>query len=654
MKVISKSLFKLGLVCPNKLFYTANKSYANNKKDDTFLMALASGGFQIEEYARMHFLGGILIDGDYKNKSYKDFADETTELLKQENIIIYEAAFLFEDLFIRADILIKKGNRIELIEVKSKSYDPNNKYTFVGKKGGIVKSWKPYLFDISFQKYVVQQCMPNAIVKPYLFLVDKTKKASVDGLNQLFRVTKNGDDRTGIEKSVDNISQMGESLLIKIEMDDIVTAILSDKYKYYENLGFKDAINLFPTLYKNNTYPNWPTAYSKCKSCEFKATNEQLGEGMKSGFKNCFEKQHKWTKVEFNKSNIFNIWDFRGKDAFNKGLFFKEQLSQEDIKYNELAGKLSRTERQWMQIEKEHTSDFTEYIDTANLKEEMNSWVFPLHFIDFETSTVALPFYKDRKPYEQIAFQFSHHIYHEDGTIEHANEYIKAVPGVFPNFEFIEQLEKALMNDEGTIFKFASHENSIVNAIHEQLRASSHPRKEELIKFIETISHSKKDSVLKWKGKRDMIDLCKVVKDYYYNPYTYGSNSIKSVLPAVLKSSSFVRRKYSKPLRSINVSSNNFSKEHSWLKEEAGEVVNPYKILPKVYNDLDHDEIENMLSDIDNLDNGGAALIAFGKIQYTNMTVKERELIIKSLLKYCELDTLAMVMIYEHLKDSVS
>jgi hypothetical protein len=277
-----------------------------------------------------------------------------------------------------------------------------------------------------------------------------------------------------------------------------------------------------------------------------------------------------------------------------------------------------------------------------------------LHFIDFETSTVALPFYKDRKPYEQIAFQFSHHIYHEDGTIEHANEYIKAVPGVFPNFEFIEQLEKALMNDEGTIFKFASHENSIVNAIHEQLRASSHPRKEELIKFIETISHSKKDSVLKWKGKRDMIDLCKVVKDYYYNPYTYGSNSIKSVLPAVLKSSSFVRRKYSKPLRSINVSSNNFTKEHSWLKEEAGEVVNPYKILPKVYNDLDHDEIENMLSDIDNLDNGGAALIAFGKIQYTNMTVKERELIIKSLLKYCELDTLAMVMIYEHLKDSVS
>jgi uncharacterized protein YprB with RNaseH-like and TPR domain len=32
------------------------------------------------------------------------------------------------------------------------------------------------------------------------------------------------------------------------------------------------------------------------------------------------------------------------------------------------------------------------------------------------------------------------------------------------------------------------------------------------------------------------------------------------------------------------------------------------------------------------------------------MSEDERESIKKSLLKYCELDTLAMVMIYEHLK----
>ena len=49
------------------------------------------------------------------------------------------------------------------------------------------------------------------------------------------------------------------------------------------------------------------------------------------------------------------------------------------------------------------------------LKEEMDTWTFPLNFIDFETSTVALPFYVGQKPYEQVAFQFSHHIYHKNG-----------------------------------------------------------------------------------------------------------------------------------------------------------------------------------------------------------------------------------------------
>ena len=49
----------------------------------------------------------------------------------------------------------------------------------------------------------------------------------------------------------------------------------------------------------------------------------------------------------------------------------------------------------------------------------------------------------------------------------------------------------------------------------------------------------------------------------------------------------------------------------------------------------------------------GAALTAYGKLQYTNMSEKERLAIKYSLLKYCELDTLAMVMIYERFKELI-
>ena len=382
------------------------------------------------------------------------------------------------------------------------------------------------------------------------------------------------------------------------------------------------------------------------------ATEEQ--EGKLSGFKTCFKKQHQWTDSDFETPNIFDIWDFRrGEQLFSEGVIFKRDLTPDVIGYKEEACKLSRTERQWIQIERDLNNDDTSYVDVEGLRQEMRSWVYPLHFIDFETSTVALPFNKGRRPYEQIAFQFSHHIYSEDGSITHAPEYINDQAGAFPNFEFIRQLKKGLEHEKGTIFRFATHENSIVNAIYEQLLDSDEYDSTELIEFIQTISHSKRESPVKWKGERDMVDLCEVIKKFYYNPYTKGSNSIKMVLPAVLKSSEFLKNKYAQPIGSIGVSSRNFDSNHIWLKVEQGEVINPYKLLPKVFEDWSEEQIEQSLSEIEDIADGGAALTAYGKLQYTDMSNHEREQLSNALLKYCELDTLAMVMIFEHFKEDL-
>ena len=125
-------------------------------------------------------------------------------------------------------------------------------------------------------------------------------------------------------------------------------------------------------------------------------------------------------------------------------------------------------------------------MDVENLKENMMQWKFPLHFIDFETCTSALPFTKGRHPYEQIAFQYSHHIIFSDGTIEHKSEYINAEPGKFPNYDFVRKLKQDLDSDRGYIFKYATHENSILNAIYDQLIDSDEVDKTELMDFIDT------------------------------------------------------------------------------------------------------------------------------------------------------------------------
>jgi hypothetical protein len=48
--------------------------------------------------------------------------------------------------------------------------------------------------------------------------------------------------------------------------------------------------------------------------------------------------------------------------------------------------------RQWIQIEKMQNNDTAEYIDVSALKNEIASWNYPLHFIDFETIKPAIPF----------------------------------------------------------------------------------------------------------------------------------------------------------------------------------------------------------------------------------------------------------------------
>ena len=47
----------------------------------------------------------------------------------------------------------------------------------------------------------------------------------------------------------------------------------------------------------------------------------------------------------------------------------------------------------------------------------------------------------------------SHHIVREDGTVEHAGEYLNSTPGEFPNFHFIRELKAQLENDGGSIFR---------------------------------------------------------------------------------------------------------------------------------------------------------------------------------------------------------
>ena len=617
MKYLTKSRFKQGLECPIKL--TSN--YKSSEKNDDFLAALADGGFQAEELSRLHYKNGVLIE-EY---DYDISVSKTNNLLKKKNCIIYEAAFLNEQLFVRTDILVKAENTIKVIEVKAKSFDSTMENIFLTKAGKIKSEWKSYLFDLAFQKHVVKKSFPERKVESYLMLADKSKRASIDGLNQLFQITKNPNSRTGIDVKVESTDDVGDPIMQQVNLTELINDIISKDIHKIHGLSFKSLVKNFTELYTNQKEINWKDY--KGHVC-----------------RECWMEQFNISDEDQLRPNIYELWAFRNqKKLFKSNIFFLDQLKKSDFDKS-LDTQLSVENRQWLQIEKTVKQSLNKkvdfYLDVENLKVNMLDWKFPLHFIDFETCTSALPFTKGRHPYEQIAFQYSHHIIYHDGKIEHKSEYINAEPGRFPNYEFVRLLKKDLNDDYGSIFKYAPHENTILNAIYDQLIESNEPDKNELIDFIKSITNKKEKTKLVWKGDRDMIDLWDVVKKYFYHPYMKGSNSIKVVLPTIIKISEYIKKKYSKPIVEINSTSLNFSSNHVWIQDGN---LDPYSSLP-IPN---FSQITNPVGDINKLNNGADALTAYAKIQYLDMSLEEREIIKESLLKYCELDTLAMVMIYE-------
>ncbi len=647
MRYLTKSRVKLALECPTKLYYTRKPSeYQDKWLDDKFLRTLAWGGYQVGELAKYYYPGGIEIN----SRVHETALNETEEYLKKENVILYEPAFSYQNLFIRVDILVKRGDQVQLIEVKAKSFESSDEFT--GKRGGINSKWKPYLYDVAFQKYVLTYSHPELNISSHLMLVDKTEEATVEGLNQRFFIARAPGNE--IEIIAKNTNDLGKPILTVENVDALVDLIWQEEQELLgDKLSFGSYLSKLSEFYENDQ-PIWERVRKECRTCQFRL-DSPTEDGLKSGIHKCWRKMASLKEEDLDRPLVIDIWDSRRiEDFLLQGRYFQDQLDPGDIgdiKENPPKTGLQKVERQELQILKSKEGDNDYYFDEEGFQEEIRSIKYPLHFIDFETSMVPLPFFKGQRPYEQIAFQFSHHTVDENGIVKHQNEWINQQPGSFPNFQFVRELKKALITNQGTIFRYSNHENTVLCQLHDQLGNSEASDRNELQDWIETITHrsvgSGKNKELLWQGERDMVDQWDLVKRFYYDPATNGSNSLKAILPSAINRSQYLKDIYSQPIYGKDIVSKNFT-NHAWLQQdEQGELISPYKQLPEIFEGWTRDELDKRVHPDDELDDGGAAMTAYNMMQFTEMEEKERDRMISALLKYCELDTLAMVMLWQ-------
>jgi len=645
-RYLTKSRFKLALECPTKLFYTGKQGiYADAKQEDEFLQALAEGGFQVGELAKLMFPGGIEITAS----THEAQIEETQRLLAREQVTLFEAAIGHGNLFARVDVLRKVGSMVELIEVKAKSFDSSNGQPFRGAKGGISSEMRPYLLDVAFQRHVLRLAYPDLQVSSFLMLADKAKTCSIDGLNQRFKILrKNG--RPVIAVAPDTSMQtLGTPVLTCVEVDTLLADLLAEPISAPGACGSLDDLAYgWAERYKVDAKIP-PVIGAQCAHCEFRAPPDQADK--RSGLHECWKEAVGFTANDFAQGSVLDLWNYRRKqELIEQGVLRLADVPRDALGAKQAAEGLSRGERQWMQVSRKWRSGQDFFIDMPLMQRHMAEWAFPLHFIDFETARVAIPFFAGQRPYANIAFQFSHHVVEADGRVEHRSEFLSTNPGKKPNYAFARALQASL-GATGTVFMWTPHENTTLNAILDELEQDPAPPADAgvLAAFIRSMTTRKADKDGADAGARTLVDLCRLAEKAFFHPATKGSSSIKKVLPAVMRSSYYLKRKYSRPIYGANggIRSLNFI-DQVWWRDENGVVLDPYSMLPPVFTDLPREVVDAL--EIDGgleIAQGGAATTAYARLQFEDIAPQERRSIEAALMRYCELDTLAMVMVYE-------
>ncbi|KAL7499454.1 hypothetical protein ACHAWT_006989 [Skeletonema menzelii] len=653
LRYLTKSLAKKAISCPRKLVYATNPTYG--RKFDPMKQHLSKEGERFGNYCKGLFPGGIEIGRDISFERRNnapmlevDLIDETKRLLmgeEEEQIVLFEGAVQHGGLFARPDVLVKTKNKqsnqteLQIIEIKSKSWD--SRHTVESKmltlKKSIRSTFLPYLQDVAFQTLVLRRAFPDFRISSWLMMPDRAKKL------------KDTLAKDGMAQSID------DSVAAVVNVDDLVEKVLNGKISYpgtKKPQHFTKAISHFSDIINKETSvlesSLSPPIGSQCMSCEYKLKDANIeNKDEVSGFDVCWRaatgtKQEDMGRNQF-VADIYSLTKNTLANFLNENKYTFDNLTAKDFGLDEdgepakkkktnCEDTITNSQRQWLQVksvqQQRTSSESSHYILKKGLESEMEKWQYPLHLIDFETISPALPYFSGMAPYDVVCFQFSHHILDQnhDGTvsIRQESEFLHTIPGENPNGPFLRALYNALgcvVSDGGTVFCWSSHETTVLKSILTSPEFSASLSQHE----VEALS------ALLPERSHPMVDLFECARDYFYVDGSGGSSSIKRLLRPTMNASPELKGLYGKP----TYSSNNFQNIQWYQLDESGNVIDPYDILSRLDTDKDRSAIAV----------GGAAAAAYHELQSkSDMTEQDRSYIQSSLLRYCELDTLSMAM----------
>ena len=619
--MLSKSDFKIASTCSKKLVYK-KASFETMNDANEYMEMLAQGGHIVAKYAQLTFTDAVEVKGESLDVAIA----ETKKLIQEnENITLFEATFSSNGKIVRTDILEKKKNVLNIIEVKSKSHDSDDDAYNAKRK------LAEYIEDVAYQTLVLKEAYPGFQVHSFLLLPDKAKRTNIEGLAGWFKVNTMIEEKFEMEElPAQNVIRFKKPLvefkyetdpdrkkyIELLQADNLLTLVPLDEEVNAMMQVIQNRSDLFLDILQNGIKPEHFSLNKNCKGCEFNLGKEKS----KNGYREC------WQELTDIDPHIFDLYFGGAIGHYKSGWYLDELIDKKKVSFWDLdperfkdsKGKLgSRGQRQFLQFE--NTKAKSEWI-SPDLASALQGLKYPLHFIDFETYLGAVPHHRGMRPYELVAFQWSCHTIATPDSDPIHTEYLNSDYD-FPNFRFAESLMKQI-GTTGTPLMWTPFENTILRNILEQMEIYGY-RNDSLKDWLTNITTDSKQG-----REGRFVDLNDFTLQYYFHPDMKGKTSIKKVLPAIWNNNPY--------LHSI-----------PWFKKyvsDSASSLNPYDTLAPVIGELENEEV---------VKDGTGAMRAYQDLMFgvDSENKERRENLKQLLLQYCELDTMAMVIIWKYWMD---
>lgn len=529
--------------------------------------------------------------------SFRTAAEETSSWLRESDAVISGAVIIAGRLVTRIPILVKEGDRFVIIQIhgKLRKESERNIIDNADRK----RTTATYLLKAAYRLEVLKRAYPEAEVSVQFYFPGTGFRASTDNLNRVsdYFKTKKKEKLADLNRLFSSVDATPGTLKVHASIPGSVS------HSLFSEQPVKAVLDIIST-----TELPFPSAdlsrHDGCRWCDFrKGQNDHPG---------CWQTYFVDETIKKPARHIHELVGHGNQSQSGNGVYFQEQAEIQDgldsfDKMQKFGGpSITIQQRRNLQILQagDHETPLL-WIKPGIRK--MDELEYPLHFIDFEAATYALPFKRGMRPYEPVYFQFSCHTLETSGIVHHT-EWIDLDPhSPDPHIRFTDEISRIPGILHGTLIQFSPFERQGINNLINTFKKNSmlYPRQ---IEILETIRRGKNREY-----QHRFFDINELIRSYYYNCFLTKGLGLKQVFGAV----KMWEKKYSNKESVCMANVRDFNETH---------------------------EYDSAIFD------GSSAMNAWISLKNGLLTPGEESFIPDILSKYCTLDSYALLYLYKHLQ----